>query len=304
MDHLLIINDAAGSTDEVAVTAATDVLRAVGDVTLVATGTVDELDAALADPRVVAGERRAVICGGDGSVHLAVSRLDALGRLDVPLGLIPLGTGNDLARGLGLPFDDAAAAAARLRDGRPQPVDLLRSDDGQVCVNAVHAGVGADAAARSEALKDTLAAVAYPVGAVLAGIAATGTRAEVVVDGDVLVDDQVLMVAVCNGTCFGGGACMAPGASPDDGRLDVVVSTAVGPLARAAFALAFARGEHLERDDVVAATGREVTIRVHRADDDPGDAPSSLRDDVDGEVGDPFVTRTWTVDPAAWHLVR
>lgn len=298
MDHLLIVNDAAGSTDEVAVTAAAEVLRGVGDVTLVATGSADELDEVL----TTAGERRPVVCGGDGSVHLAVARLDALGLRDTAIGLIPLGTGNDLARGLGLPFDDAGAAAARVRDGRPQPVDLLRADDGQVCVNAVHAGVGADAAARSESLKDTLAAVAYPVGAVLAGLSATGVPTEVRVDGEVLVDDDVLMIAVCNGTCFGGGACIAPAAAPDDGALDVVVSTAVGPIDRAAFGLAFARGEHLERDDVRIATGREVTIRVHG---DTGRGPSGLLYDVDGEVDDaPVAVRTWRVEPAAWHLVR
>ena len=219
----------------------------------------------------------------------------------LPLGLIPLGTGNDLARGVGLPFEDAAAAALRVRDGRPQPIDLLRADDGRVCVNAVHAGVGADAASRAEGLKDKLAAIAYPVGAVLAGISAAGVRTEVTVDGRVLVDDEVLMVAVCNGTCFGGGACMAPSASPDDGQLDVVVTTAVGPVARAAFGLAFARGEHLERDDVFTATGREVTIRVHGQGPD---APAGLRYDVDGELEDEIATRTWTVEPSAWQLVH
>ncbi len=296
MDHLLVVNGAAGSTAREAVDAAAEVLGAVGDVTVVTTDDASDLDAVLTG----AGDRRVVICGGDGSIHLAVTRLRALDRLDVPLGLIPLGTGNDLARGVGLPFDDPAAAAARVRDGRPRPLDLLEADDGSVCVNAVHAGVGADAAARAESLKDRLAAVAYPVGAVLAGLSADGVRTEVAVDGKVLVDAPVLMVAVCNGTCFGGGATMAPDARLDDGILDVVVTTAVGPVARAAFGVAFARGEHLQRDDVHAATGSEVTLRVMPAD---GDA-AGLREDVDGEVEDLVVARTWRVLPAAWQLVH
>jgi YegS/Rv2252/BmrU family lipid kinase len=296
VDHLLVVNGAAGSTEQEAVDAAAEVLREVGDVTVVTTDDPSDLDAVLTG----AGDRRVVICGGDGSIHLAVTRLRALDRLDVPLGLIPLGTGNDLARGVGLPFDDPAAAAVRVRDGRPQPLDLLEADDGSVCVNAVHAGVGADAAARAESLKDRLAAVAYPVGAVLAGLSADGVRCEVAVDGRVLVDADVLMVAVCNGTCFGGGATMAPDARPDDGTLDVVVTTAVGPVARAAFGVAFARGEHLERDDVHVATGSQVTLRVTPV----GDGPAGLREDVDGEVEDLVVTRTWRVVPAAWQLVR
>jgi YegS/Rv2252/BmrU family lipid kinase len=296
VDHLLVVNGAAGSTEQEAVDAAAEVLREVGDVTVVTTDDPSDLDAVLTG----AGDRRVVICGGDGSIHLAVTRLRALDRLDVPLGLIPLGTGNDLARGVGLPFDDPRAAGVRVRDGRPRPLDLLEADDGSVCVNAVHAGVGADAAARAESLKDRLAAVAYPVGAVLAGLNADGVRCEVAVDGRVLVDADVLMVAVCNGTCFGGGATMAPDARPDDGVLDVVVTTAVGPVARAAFGLAFARGEHLERDDVHVARGAEVTLRVTPVEG----GPAGLREDVDGEVEDLVVTRTWRVVPAAWQLVR
>jgi diacylglycerol kinase family enzyme len=299
VDHLLAVNAAAGSTDREAVEAAAEVLRAAGDVEVVPTDSPEELDQVLAD----LGPRRLVVCGGDGSVHLAVSRLRALDRLDVPIGIVPLGTGNDLARGLGLPFEDPREAAKRLRDGRPRPMDLLVADDGRVCVNAVHAGVGADAAARAESLKGQLAAVAYPVGALLAGLGADGVRTEVVVDGRTLVDDELLMVAVCNGSGFGGGATMAPAARVDDGRLDVVAVTAVGPVARAAFGLAFARGEHLTREDVHAATGREVEITVHP--DPAAEAPSGLRYDVDGELEDAEVAaRTWTVRRHGWQLVR
>jgi diacylglycerol kinase family enzyme len=290
VDHVLLVNAAAGSSDEDAVEQAAGVLRAVGDVEVVATADVAELDEVLAR---LAG-RRPVVCGGDGSLHLAVARLRALERGDTPLGLIPLGTGNDLARCVGLPLDDPGAAAARVRDGAPTPMDLLVEDAGQICVNALHAGVGADAASRAAALKDQLAAVAYPVGAVLAGLAAEGVRTEVLVDGRVVADEDVLMVAVTNGTSFGGGAVVCPNARPDDGRLDVVVVTAVGPLARGAFALALQAGEHLERDDVLLAVGREVQVR--------GDG---LRAVVDGEIADqPETDLTWRVEHHAWSLVR
>jgi diacylglycerol kinase family enzyme len=290
VDHVLVVNDAAGGTERDAVDAAADVLRAVGDVEVVETADVAALDAVLSRR----GEHRTVICGGDGSLHLAVARLRELGRPDLPLGLIPLGTGNDLARGVGLPFDDPAAAAARVRDGSPTPMDLLVDDTGRTCVNARHAGVGADASARAAALKDKLAAVAYPVGAVLAGVAAEGVRTRVEVDGEVLVEEDVLLVAVTNGTCFGGGATVCPDATPDDGRLDVIAVTAVGPIARAAFALSLNAGEHLDREDVHVAVGRQVRI-----------VGEGLRYVVDGELGeDAEPDRTWRVEPAVWRLVR
>jgi diacylglycerol kinase family enzyme len=290
VDHVLLVNAEAGSSDEEAVTAAADVLREVGDVEVVATGGPDELDAALLDLH----GRRPVVCGGDGSLHLVVARLRALDLLDVAVGLVPLGTGNDLARCVGLPFEDAAAAAARVRDGEPAGVDLLVDDTGRVCVNALHAGVGADAAARATALKDRLADLAYPVGAVLAGVAADGVRTRIEVDGEVVADEDVLLVAVTNGTGFGGGAAICPQARLDDGQLDVAVVTAVGPVARAAFGLALQRGEHLERDDVRVVRGREVRLRGE-----------GLRYVVDGEIGETAeADRTWQVEQRAWQLVR
>lgn len=290
MDHVLVVNDAAGGSDAEAVELAADVLRSVGDVEVATTA-----DAAAFDAVVHRLDgRRLVVCGGDGSLHLAVERLRALDRPDEPIGLIPLGTGNDLARGVGLPFDDPAAAAAHLRDGAPGPLDLLVDERGRICVNALHAGIGADAAARATALKGRLAAVAYPVGAVLAGVAAEGVRTEVRVDGEVVVDEDILMVAVTNGTCFGGGAAICPAARPDDGRLDVAVVTAVGPIARAAFAMSLNAGEHLDREDVHIRVGHEVSIRGE-----------GLRYVVDGEIGDdPETARTWSVEHHAWSLVR
>jgi YegS/Rv2252/BmrU family lipid kinase len=286
---LLLVNEAAGSTDEATVAEVVEVLRAAGDVEVVDTAPPGALDAAL-ERR---GDRRLVVAGGDGSIHVLVEALRRRQQLDVPVGLVPLGTGNDLARGVGLPHDDPVAAAHRVLDGAPRPLDLLEADDGRVCVNAVHAGVGADAAVRAEDLKASLRELAYPVGALLAGIGADGAAVRVVVDGSVLVDDEVLLVAVCNGTCFGGGATAAPDADPGDGALDVVAVTATGPVARAAFGLALQRGQHLGRDDVHLARGRTVTI-----------VGEGLRDDVDGEVDDaPRAQRTWRVRPGAWRLL-
>lgn len=286
----MVTNAAAGSTDDDRVAAAISVLEAAADVRVEQCAEPGDLD------RVLDGRegRTVVLVGGDGSVHTAVAALRRRGELspDQPLGLVPLGTGNDLARTLGIPLEPADAARAVL-DGSPHPLDLLVDDQDGVVVNVVHLGVGAEAAEKATGLKDRLGKAAYPVGSVLAAAGPTGWDLRVEVDGSVVeVDGQALMVAVANGRTIGGGAEVAPDAAPDDGLLDVVVATSTGPLARLGFGVALREGEHVDRDDVTTRRGRTVTV---------SGAPFPLN--ADGELDGPVASRTWRVEPAAWALL-
>lgn len=291
MKRLLVVTNAtAGSADEERVEAALAVLRADADVRVESCSGPDDL----ADLLGGRDGRTPVFAGGDGSVHTAVSALRARGELsaELPMGLLPMGTGNDLARTLGIPLDPADAARALL-GGRVRPLDLAVDDVGGVVVNAVHLGIGAEAAEKAGALKEKLGKAAYSVGGVLAGAGATGWQLRVEVDGVfVHTDEPVLMVAVTNGRTIGGGAELAPAAVPDDGLLDVIVATSTGPLARLGFGVAMREGDHVERDDVLALQGRTVTVT---GDPFPVNA--------DGELDGPVTSRTWTVEPAAWALL-
>lgn len=296
---LFVVNGAAGTTDEAAVQAALRVLRSGADVAVEATADAEEL-ARVVEAR---GNRRLVVAGGDGSVHAAVGALDRAGGLDAqdPVGIIPLGTGNDLAQALGLPLDPAESAAVVLT-GAPRPLDLVRDDAGGRTVNAVHLGAGARAAAEAARLKDRLGSAAYPLGAVLAGVTTTGWNLRVEVDSRVVEHEAagwsadgttaVLMVALCNGPTIGGATPLAPDAAPDDGLVDVVVSTATGPLARAAFATALNSGRHVERDDVLVVRGREVAV---------SGGPVDLV--ADGELEVEVGSRTWWVERHAWSVL-
>ncbi len=287
---LVVTNASAGSTDDERVAAALAVLREGADVRVEDSGSPADLARVLASREA----RTVVLVGGDGSVHTAVATLHERGELspDVRLALIPLGTGNDLARTLGIPLDPADAARALLT-GRPRTLDLVVDDAGGVVVNAVHLGVGAEAAERATGLKDRLGKAAYPVGSVLAAAGTTGWHLRVEVDGaEVGTDGPALMVAIANGRTIGGGAELAPDAEPDDGLLDVVVATSTGPLARLGFGVALKDGEHVERDDVTTVRGRRVTVT---GDPFPVNA--------DGELAGPITSRTWSVRPGAWSLL-
>src|SRR5262249_39386407 len=122
-----------------------------------------------------AGSRRIVVAGGDGSLHAVVSALYRRHELEhAVVGLLPMGTGNDFARSLGIPLD-AVEAAHVVLSGAVRPVDLIVDELGEVVVNNVHVGAGASASRRGAGLKDRLGQVGvgkvnlgrlgYPIGA-------------------------------------------------------------------------------------------------------------------------------------------
>ncbi len=288
MEYLVVASGKAGSAGEQRVEAVAGVLAGHGRTELVRTAEAHDLDRAL--DRL--DDRTLVVAGGDGSLHFAVQRLWDRGQLgDVTMGLVPLGTGNDFARGLGLPLDPLEAASV-VATGAPRRLDVLVGDDDGVVVNVAHAGLGAAAAEDAKALKKRFGPVAYPMGAIIAAVRDEGWELEVSVDGLPVGGDAELMVGVGNGKTIGGGTPLCPDAAADDGLLDVVVVNATGPAARVAFANALRKGEHLQRDDVHHARGHEVCIS--------GDP---VRHNVDGEVGDELSGRTYRVVPSAWLLV-
>src|SRR6188768_3294406 len=108
MDPLLVItNKDAGTADQETLEVALEILRARTSVEVAATSDPGELDGVLQR----AGSRRIVVAGGDGSLHAVVSALHRRHELDgAVVGLLPMGTGNDFARSLGIPLDPEEAA--------------------------------------------------------------------------------------------------------------------------------------------------------------------------------------------------
>lgn len=289
MSRLLAIANAdAGTADDTAVDAAIEVLRSAHTVDVVHTSTPDDLAKALADHPDVTG---VVVLGGDGSLHAVVAALRAADRLAVPIGVVPLGTGNDFAATLGLP-DDPAKAAEVIVTGNVRPIDLVIDGNGGVVINAAHIGIGAEAAAAARPWKKALGPIGYAIGAVLTGakgLTAPGARLRVTVDGETLSrKEPIIQVAIGNGRYVGGGAPLLPQADPSDGLLDVSVSYTESPRRRIAYAFSVRRGDHHRRDDVVYLRGTEVTVH--------GDA---LRCTSDGELTEPATHHSWRVEPAA-----
>ena len=290
MEPLLLIKNAgAGGDDDHRLEAALRVLREVTDVEVAETADPGELDSVLHRR----GGRHIVVAGGDGSLHAMVAALYRRHELaDAVVGLIPTGTGNDFARGAGIPLEPKRAARV-IVDSEPSPVDLMVDCLGGVVVNNVHIGVGAEASRNAQSWKRFLGRLGYLVGALKASVRPPFMRLRIVADDEEVANfaQPILMVALGNAPRVGGGAAVTPEADPTDGRMDVMISFAVGPIARFGYVLQLRRGEHHAREDVAYLRARAVSV-----------SGQGFYCSADGELYGPERNRTWHVEKAAFSM--
>jgi diacylglycerol kinase family enzyme len=203
-----------------------------------------------------------------------------------------LGTGNDFARGVGIPLDPEEAARVVVK-GELTKLDLIVDCLGEVVVNNVHIGVGAQASHNAQPLKKVLGRLGYVLGALGAAVNPPYVRLRIEVDGHEVADfaHPILMVAIGNGSRVGGGAAITPQADPSDGKMDVMVSFSTGLLAKIGYAVRFRLGSHHERDDVMYLRALSVTV-----------SGQDFYCSADGELYGPERNRTWTLQPAAYSM--
>ncbi|MEQ7127463.1 diacylglycerol kinase family protein [Actinopolymorpha sp. B11F2] len=163
-----------------------------------------------------------IAAGGDGTVRVVCAGLAGTG---VPLGIVPVGTGNLLVRNLGLPLDRAAALRVAFT-GQDRQLDLVRVEGDGVPTDrfAVMAGLGLDAAVVGEAppkLKARMGWGAYVV-SIARNLSFPAVRAEISVDDEPPVRLRVRTVLIGNVGTLHAGLSLLPDARPDDGMLDVV----------------------------------------------------------------------------------
>lgn len=210
---------------------------------------------ALARRAVAEGCDALVVCGGDGMVHLGVQAVAGTG---VPLGVVPAGTGNDVARYLDLSRTDAAAAADVVIASRTRTLDLARSGE-RYFVTVLAAGFDAIVNERANRMTWPRGQMRYNL-ATLAELRSLAALPYVLeLDGRTERLDATL-VAVGNGPSFGGGLRITEGAVLDDGLLDVVV---IKPLGRAALVRTYPklfRGTHTSHPAYEHHRVRSVTV--------------------------------------------
>ena len=209
----------------------------------------------LARTYVAEGVESLVVCGGDGMVHLAVQ---ALAGSATNLGVIPAGTGNDVARYLGISRSDPQAAADVVVGSHVRTIDLARAA-GRYFVTVLCTGFDAKVNERANQLR-------WPRGQLRYNLA---TLAELRVfqplpytlelDGEVR-RLEAMLVAVGNGPSFGGGLRITEGAQLDDGLLDVAI---IKPIHKLDLVRTFPKlytGKHIHHPQYEHHRARSITV--------------------------------------------
>lgn len=204
-----------------------------------------------------------VAFGGDGLVHLAVQAVAGSG---VPLGVIPVGTGNDIAGALGIPLKAHLAAADTVLRGRVRVVDAATVDaatagDGEWFAGVLACGFDSRVNERANAMTwpPGMARYLLALAEELRSFRPIPFRIDL--DGEI-VEREAMLVAVGNTRSYGAGMRVCPEAVPDDGLLDVTI---LGAVSRREFLRTFPhvyRGSHAAHPAVTLCRARRVRVEA------------------------------------------
>lgn len=256
MDVALLMNPAAraGAHTGAAMRAA-ERLRAAGHrVSVTSGGSADE-SSRLLRTALDLGADAVVVAGGDGTVSLAIQ---ILAGGDVPLGIVPAGTGNDLANTLGLRDLDADATADAVIAGTTRTIDLARvtrADGSTVLYGTVLAsGFDSKVNDRANRMRWPRGHMRYNIAILVEFLKLRGIPFDIeleLTDGSTeRITGDLLMAAVGNGRSYGGGIPICPDADLEDGLLDVTLVHPAGRLTLLRLLLRAYKGTHTTMEQV------------------------------------------------------
>jgi diacylglycerol kinase (ATP) len=292
VDLLLLVNPTArsGTARRIAAHAAR-MLRERGVVTRVVAGGDADGSRALLREALSSGADAIAVCGGDGTVRLAIEQMAGSG---IPLGIIPAGTGNDVAACLGIPHRDAAAAVSAIVDGTTRHVDLgvvtstpAGTDRVSRTLYASVLACGFDARVndRANRMRWPKGSARYTRAILREFLTLRATRFTLdleLPDGTwERREEELLMATVANGPTYGGGIPICPVADVGDGLLDVVL---IRPMTRVRLLRLLPRlyaGRHLDAPEVRMTRVRSVRVsaegqRAYADGDIAGELPVTV----------------------------
>ncbi|GAA1946483.1 diacylglycerol kinase [Microbacterium deminutum] len=256
MSVVLLVNPAArAGSHRGAGAEAAERLRAHGiRTTIISAGSAAE-SSDLLRTAIGLGTDAVVVAGGDGTVHLAIQELAGSG---IPLGIIPAGTGNDMAAAVGLRELDVAAAADTIAAGRTRRIDLARvtRTDGstEYFGSVLASGFDSRVNDRANAMRWPRGGSRYNIAILIEFLTLRGIPYDV----ELVLDDgsaqriagDLVMATIGNGGTYGGGIPICPDADPSDGLLDVAIVRPAGRLRLLRLLPRVYKGTHASVDEV------------------------------------------------------
>ena len=287
----IILNPRAGSAEQME--ALREVAAAQMEATLYETDSAGHATA-LAAEALEEGYDLVVAAGGDGTINEIVNGL-ASDFARARLGIIPLGTGNDLARTLTIPADPLAALDIVMR-GAEHRLDLMKAETVSQATYGINVAAGGFSGQVGEVLTEELKAgwgpLAYLLGAARVVPDLASYETTIAWDDESVERVEALNIVVANGRTAAGGFQVAPLANPEDGLLDVIVVRYGDVLGLAGIAARMLAGNYLSSEQVMHRRARHVHIASQ-----PG-----MWFNVDGEL---FTSQpvTFTVMPQALRVM-
>ena len=257
--------------------------KAFGELMVAVTQKPDDVAQHL-DAAAKADIKRLIAIGGDGTNHVVLNALAKRPELKIVFGSIPVGTGRDFSRLLGVP-SDPEQAIDWLANAKPSPCDLGKIEyldmksGGKPLIRIFHniasAGVSGEVDSRVNRARRR-SSLTFLKATIATLLKYRPQRISVRCDGKKFYSGKSYLLAVANGQYFGRGMWIAPHAAIDDGLFDVVLVEGM-PRRRILLALGTVfSGKHINRDDVHCT--RAASVEVHSED-----GPLGL--DLDGEQG-------------------
>ena len=204
---------------------------------------------------IASGADAVALVGGDGTIHLGAQ---VLAKSGMPFGVIPAGTGNDFARGIGVPLKDPLGAADLIVKGDTRAIDLAVARDRYI-TTVVAGGSNSLVNKRANEMSWPKGNSRYTV-ATLAELRTFKPLSYVVtVDGEVIETDAML-VAVGTGPTYGGGLQICAGAEIDDGLLDITIIKPVSRLTLLQLFPKLSKAAHVGHPAVHALRGSSVRL--------------------------------------------
>jgi len=213
--------------------------------------------------------RGVLVVGGDGTMHTVADKVWRSGQ-QLPIAMVPNGTGNDFARQLGLHGKDVKVLIDRFISTQPVDIDVLVMGD-RLALQVVSTGLDALVSQRARRMPVLLGKSRYVLALFLQIINLSSTRYRLTVNGEIF-ELEATLVAIANGQNYGGGMLISPNSVNDDQRFEIIV---VGPVGRLRLLLLFPRiysGSHIHHPLVTSYGGEQIHIEadtIAEADGEP-----------------------------------